>query len=285
MTVKSSHAFAFKANIPGLFKFQRYSDAESKERVHKALTKGELHFASPDQFNDPFEGRPRIEAKLSKAEFQSGAAKEVSRFGKKMKISLGKRLEAIEHVKRKNPAQTLAHAREQHWKRLRTECRIYCASANREHPLLWSHYADSHRGICLHMDHKTASFASALPIDYQDDYPTISYDFDDAGERGRHVFQKSVLTKAKYWAYENEYRMVSIRMGNASWDLGLKWTVEKDKAYVDPKAITGITVGASMPKEIRDSLAAFCRTERPDIQLEFAKISDNEYQLLFELGA
>ena len=84
--------------------------------------------------------------------------------------------------------------------------RICSFSNNKEHPLLWSHYAASHEGFCLEFDASTDIFGGALKVTYQNHYPSI--DVTETDEETN--LRISVLTKARFWKYEGEYRLVSM---------------------------------------------------------------------------
>src|SRR5262245_61537973 len=53
---------------------------------------------------------------------------------------------------------------------------IVCFSAKRDDNLMWSHYSDSHRGICLEFDvSEENGLGGAKSVIYADDYPTVNY--------------------------------------------------------------------------------------------------------------
>lgn len=73
--------------------------------------------------------------------------------------------------------------------------------------LMWSHYANSHKGICIeyeyNRDYKKSNFAR--PVKYSNDFLHLGKyrDFDlDDDECNYGIFQKS-----KHWRYENEFRI------------------------------------------------------------------------------
>ena len=81
--------------------------------------------------------------------------------------------------------------------------RLVSFSASRTNPLLWAHYADSHRGICIGFS--TASipeFAEAVSVQYSTSTPIWRGDEQDLTAS---VFS----TKSLDWAYEEEWRIFS----------------------------------------------------------------------------
>ncbi len=97
---------------------------------------------------------------------------------------------------------------------------IFSLTEHKDDILMWSHYADKHKGVCIEfwpisdskLDDKLVDFyCSALPVSYPDenDLPTINFYKDDAEELAR----KAVLTKARHWKYEGEWRILDRKGG------------------------------------------------------------------------
>jgi hypothetical protein len=85
---------------------------------------------------------------------------------------------------------------------------VVCFSENYHDPVLWSHYADNHRGVALVFE---IPDSEAIRIDYQPE--CFKLDIDAAIRRDR--FDESVINKfisAKFpsWHYENEIRMTCV---------------------------------------------------------------------------
>jgi len=72
--------------------------------------------------------------------------------------------------------------------------------------LMWSHYADSHRGICLQFKVEKGDdyFDHAFPVTYAKDRPVISLPLRDQ----RDIIEPAFLTKADFWSYEREWRLL-----------------------------------------------------------------------------
>ena len=87
------------------------------------------------------------------------------------------------------------------WKKQRnTEIGIICLSSKWKHPLLWSHYADKHKGI-------------AIGFDVPDDGPfrRVKYRRNRLQAAQGHLpgdadLDRLLLTKFTAWEYETEYR-------------------------------------------------------------------------------
>lgn len=74
---------------------------------------------------------------------------------------------------------------------------VICFSKSWENPVLWSHYGDKHRGICLGIDIPNSSLNEITYIGER-------YEF----EFKKTEYKKLLLTKYKAWQYENELRKI-----------------------------------------------------------------------------
>ena len=79
-----------------------------------------------------------------------------------------------------------------------------------ENILMWSHYGDSHKGICI--KYKVDCGLGIYPINYSNEYPKVEIDvFVDFmfGNEQKLIeyYQKQVATKSIDWQYENEWRL------------------------------------------------------------------------------
>jgi hypothetical protein len=95
------------------------------------------------------------------------------------------------------------HAILGHKRKVEQSTGLLCFSADWTNPVLWSHYAAKHRGICLGFDvdrnlPKIVNYrASRLGL--KDDSPIMTVDSELA--------KLLLLTKFKSWEYENEWRV------------------------------------------------------------------------------
>jgi hypothetical protein len=268
-----------KKGLTTLYKFRPYSDEERRARAH-ALLEGHLWFSPLREFNDPFEGRPRFVPAFSNPEEQKQAyIKDVKRIAMERGLPGSERFALVERA-RNRPADTymtlglpegLRHL-------LANECFVFSLSATRAHPLQWSHYANEHRGICIHFDSEKWPISGAMRAEYAREYPAIS--IPRSGDE-HETFVLSALTKAEYWIHEDEYRIVSVRETNPTWDLGLTWDPEARVAICDPKIVTGLTFGARMPPDAKAGLLKWCKANRPDISVAEAVLGEDKFELTF----
>lgn len=86
---------------------------------------------------------------------------------------------------------------------------LLCFSEAWKNPVLWSHYADRHRGICLGFDID----AALDPMKVQYDTDKLRLTIDDTVNPSRAAIPKDVqkllfVTKFAHWAYEQEVRVM-----------------------------------------------------------------------------
>lgn len=86
---------------------------------------------------------------------------------------------------------------------------IYSMSTDPNNHLMWSHYADGFKGICVGLDFKEYKGNSTLcSVLYSYDRPEITIErIIDDKLREEYIWE-IMLTKSKCWEYENEYRML-----------------------------------------------------------------------------
>ena len=148
--------------------------------------------------------------------------------------------------------------------------RICSFSDNAAHPLLWSHYSDSHRGFCLEFDASTDIFGCAMKVTYQNEYPSIGITEPDEDINLR----LSVLTKAKFWKYEGEYRLVSLEP-NEPGALALN-----DHVFCFPAdLLTGAFFGCQMLEADSDLIMQWCGEKVGNIQFKKMVKSSTSFSL------
>ena len=75
---------------------------------------------------------------------------------------------------------------------------ILCFCKTWRHPILWGHYADKHKGVCLGFE---VPHSLLEKIDYVDHRFPKPDAFDEK------FMKKLLFTKFKHWEYEQEYRV------------------------------------------------------------------------------
>jgi len=85
---------------------------------------------------------------------------------------------------------------------------VICFSDTPEDPVLWSHYADHHRGMALVVDHWVTD--QLYKVVYSDERPTLDLNHLSSPDHQAYVsgvLKRLLAHKSKGWSYEREYRV------------------------------------------------------------------------------
>lgn len=91
-------------------------------------------------------------------------------------------------------------------KNINKEIGIFSLSENNSNILMWSHYADSHKGYCVGLDYNILLkiVGSIGPVTYSDKFPKLSI----LPKSPVEDFMKLLTTKSNDWEYEKEVRII-----------------------------------------------------------------------------
>jgi hypothetical protein len=160
-----------------------------------------LQFSSRQKFNDPFDCRPG---------FKLTGGKELDKFLHKKYKKLGfkgadrfKKVSEAKHI-----AGTVNSFSSISIDSVLDQVGVLCLATEWNNSLMWSHYADHHKGICVGFHSNIDVFKIAFPVAYQDEFPVILRPEDDTDT----MFNKGFLRKAKCWEYEREWRIIKPSM-------------------------------------------------------------------------
>lgn len=84
---------------------------------------------------------------------------------------------------------------------------IACFSEKCDSMLMWSHYGDEHRGICVGYNlHELIEKYNCFPVIYSNRMPQRK----ELDIENKDMLYESILTKSKDWEYEAEWRVIDI---------------------------------------------------------------------------
>lgn len=267
--VLAGHSNPSHDGIDRLHRFGRVDESQI-EYLRALLVHGKLYHSLPSQFNDPFECTPHWSPPTTEAE-----EKEIRRhFSALLRVQ---NPGLSRPVSRRMVAAAMADKPFFH-KSMRdaisatySEIRICCFTANKDNLLMWSHYADAHRGFCLEFDARAEPFLRAHKVAYSTAYPVMPYPVRANGDA-----LIPALTKSKEWEYEQEYRsFLSSELENAPRNDG-------SSCLLDGAALKAVYFGARMTPKHRGVVTSLIREGlfRPDFWE--AKISENAFELTFQ---
>ena len=139
---------------------------------------------------------------------------------------------------------------------------IYSLSEDPCNILLWSHYANSHMGLCLGFSGRCPFFASAITVAYQDEYAQID-PLTGFGEDA-HIL---LTRKSTAWEYERERRIVDLEGS------GLR-------SY-PRKALRLVILGCRLPDRDEETVVSWIHQCKHSIDVVQAEPSDSAFRLTF----
>lgn len=198
----------------------RYKYLPFNENSLKILTEGTIKFTNPETFNDPFDTRPPYVANFE------DIAKTKFKTIRKHSKTLGESPAQTILKKRKYAAQMkIAAESEAINTNVVSNFGMVCLTSTPDNLLMWSHYAESHKGFIVGFKIPTNGAFSAvdihneiditkywtdclypLPVDYCTERPVVLYGSDSDLETS----QKALLSKSVDWEYERESRVIDI---------------------------------------------------------------------------
>ncbi|MGC3982801.1 MAG: DUF2971 domain-containing protein [Steroidobacteraceae bacterium] len=275
------YQYAKERNEP-LFKFRVFNPERDQDPnwlgyAASLLRDGVIYCASPHELNDPWEGRPAfdlidsqknpIAAKLFTDEFIAAQPPDVVRADVEQWLN---------RVGYHFAARAMQDA---HWENGK-ERSFYCVAGNPVEPLMWSHYANGHQGLCWVFDQAKFPFFGAIKMEYSENCPSIDW----SRWKELDLIRLSHLVKAKFWSHEDEYRIMIPATpsekfptvpyaGSAPAPLGkfLK---------IDREGIIGVIFGAGMSIENRKAINRLAKEYYPDLELYAAGLHRREYKMV-----
>lgn len=169
------------------------------------LTTRYFYFSPITDFNDPFEGKFIDDEQYCKNDLRN--------YLKNTCNASEEYLKSLENIFRndENWEKTFKDRLIQEKESVEKDFGILCLSETEKNILMWSHYANSHKGIVIGIDSKilwrnmtspeSAGFLE--PVQYKKDYPKVKF-----FKNQEDVVDKWFFTKYEDWKYEKEWRAV-----------------------------------------------------------------------------
>ncbi|NLV42215.1 MAG: DUF2971 domain-containing protein [Candidatus Hydrogenedentes bacterium] len=225
----------------------------------------EMFFSSPAQLNDPFDCRIPLNFyggtdEEIKSEWLANASERYPHLqGRALTKRINKDITRYSKI-RDNPSKR-DKTEEYIARDLLKGFGLFSMSANRQCILLWSHYADAHKGYCVGFNtnmlkrdfisvrptNNPKSVCALFPVSYTHSYPQLSC-FGTKEEKIRNL-NRALTTKSNVWQYEEEYRLIIMNESN------IAITFNED-------AVNSVILGALMEESGRKLLLGSLRKWR-----------------------
>lgn len=270
---------------------------ERPKRLYKYVTAARtdvlrdlsLRFTQPSALNDPFELTPMFEQVMSEEKYgdtleqSKGLIEDALREQyKKLPAELRSRipLENFISIVQANPslvdhalsnvaptfraviAAFAPQAKAMLAEAIQSKVGILSLSESADHPLLWAHYADSHKGLAIEFDVQHEYF-DRRRSDKDELYHLRQVKYAERSSMGRTLFDLDgddlLVTKTLSWSYEREWRMLAPLDAAESCR-----KINGEAVYlfsVPALAITGVVLGARVADKVADEVAELLRLE------------------------
>jgi hypothetical protein len=221
-----------------IYKYRDWANTDHK----KILTEFELFLASPSSFNDPFDCKIFPDLKKLSEEDRINYINKLSSGNKEALLKyLGEKHEAFQSLLENITI-----------KKYNDHLGVLSLAQEWNNILMWSHYADKHKGFCIGFYEEALSqieaFGSLGKVEYSlnDNFPAINPLDDDTSN-----FFKNVYHKAQNWKYEREYRLMKIFRSNPA-------TINDRKLKFEPCIISEIILGVNMLEPHKQEIINIC---------------------------
>ena len=169
-----------------------------------------LHFSHPHNVNDPWDCKPWFDYQPMLEDATQREAM-IAFFNKELPPETlnDPRRPIYENLLRTND-ELLRKAVAKFSTILATELsrrRIYCLTPFADNTLMWSHYAEDHKGICLEFANNNPLIRHARAVRYTKNYPVWTPQSYGPGKDPNVL--DLLLTKAMDWCYEREWRIIA----------------------------------------------------------------------------
>jgi hypothetical protein len=262
-----------------IYKYKRlYNDKTKKLDKHtlNMLINGELHFTRPNEFNDPYDSIMQLDMEYLKQDIITYCQRNgINKIDKYLKLFLNKDVTTNEF-----PEKTIKNFVE--------KFSVFCATKTHNNILMWSHYGDHHKGVCIGIktyenNNRTSilvkdnQFNSINNPDKYTFYPFNPVIYSENRAKKFNIFVKNdtppefLFTKHIDWSYEQEVRAVLDTENVIS-----KKT--KQNIYLEDDQIAEVIFGSKVPEYIKTKTIKKLK-DKKNITFNEMILSNDSYKL------
>lgn len=275
-----------------------------------------IRFSQPSVLNDPFELKPHISdvATVSKTRRMAGQKFDTDlpnwrkvALQNRGKKNSEKNLTKLKRKRNQIISQTIKDVQQRSIEmscsaiaqKLEQNVASLCLSQNPSSLLMWSHYADSHRGFVIEFDTTAPFFKQIRPpvhvhanseeiASFRAEYGVprrIDYHATRPATLATKLTFDLLLTKGCDWKYEEEWRMLMPPDYASYWAYSEKI---KDQLIflfeVPPNCITSVIIGCNAGDSLKSQILGLRdNSATSHIQIQQAEIDDVDYKLNFQI--
>ncbi|MGL4571843.1 MAG: DUF2971 domain-containing protein [Clostridium sp.] len=174
-----------------LFKYKSVNK-KNISYIVKMIEENELWVSNPREFNDPYDCY--LEFDYEKVLL----AKSLEMFGDKINLQDKSKIDEL--------VDKVRNAYEKTFEDEVNKTALACLCEENNNVLMWSHYADNHKGICIEYEFdEIDKLGEVYPVIYTENISDLTKDMINSNPYG---ILKRFMTKYKAWEYEKEWRII-----------------------------------------------------------------------------
>lgn len=249
----------------------------NEERLRSALASRTLYCSSPSAFNDPWDCKPHFNTELLADSMENEKhvqwAVDLCRRKTTMSVADIENMRRTLLTDRARATALIVKISEEIFPEINQRYRVYCLGPDVGNLLMWAHYANDHKGICLEFSLRNEVMCCALRCRYLREFPLMkAYSQTDDDNL------LLLLAKAEAWAYEKEYRLVAQERSVAIPGGGTLMT-DNGLLQLGDGALTAVIVGCQGDFE---KVRALVQATAPAVKVKRAVRVPNRYELRVE---
>jgi hypothetical protein len=220
------------------------------------LINRKIWFSNPESFNDPFDCKYKFKDEIDRVEFEKYGNEHNPEQMRRLNRVIGKaEKEKVYNEIYKGIVPIV-------YKDLK-KAGVFCLSKYNDNILMWSHYADAHKGFCIEFerctdkDNELGKYDRTHPVEY------IRHDYERVTVLSEKAYDMKLYTKASEWKYEGEWRLYNKKC-NTTESL--------------PGKITAIIFGLKMSKHHKKTIKKIL-SDLPHVNYRQAEEVPNQYKI------
>lgn len=208
-----------------LYKYRSFGVNSLRE-----LCESEVYYSDPKKFNDPLDCSPTLINDVDVKDIEALCHRMIMEKSDKEnadKEIIAYRYHSMEHGHYRadvgepgNYMTMISEAVKSQLDLIMKSRGVLSLASQWNSPLMWSHYADEHKGVCIEYDISLAVCEKPLKIDYAGGRgismsTLIDWVFNKSETAKKEIEHKYFYTKASQWEYEEEWRYLAEYQGSS----------------------------------------------------------------------
>jgi Protein of unknown function (DUF2971) len=253
---------------PRLYKFRSMADDQQKDRLRDIVLGHRIRFSRPSELNDPIEGKPIYSlGDWSSEQYRTQFAEWAWRCQRHVAQPPPQEAFCAWLVQQSQEVHQgyISQINADNQAEIERRWRVLSLSADARNHLMWSHYADGHKGVALVFDASHGEFALAYKVSYVPQRQPMEITTQDQSV----ILKNTLLTKLDTWDYEKEFRCIAPEVPE-------RGALHVDNQFLRfaPPRLVGIISGAKLSPENEAEILSWSLQRKIPLELSRVIITD-----------